>query len=260
MSPAPFETELPFTSFTRELNVLLIDDSPEMVELTAEYLARELGDASISTKTDPAAADEAIRDGHFDCVISDYDMPELDGLELLRRLRTDGIDVPFILFTSKGSESVAAEAISDGVDEYLQKGGPDRYLVLANRIQTIVEKHRAQEQVRRAFLAIESAREGISIIDTDGTYEYLNEAYAALYDRDREELLGEHWDQLYPTDETQRFHEDILPTLEAEGHWRGTATGMTKSGEPVAERLVLTQMDDGGHVCIVQPENDEGFR
>jgi len=186
-------------------------------------------------------------------------MPGLDGLDLLDTLHEEGIEVPFVLFTGKGSEEIASQAITAGVDEYLQKGGPEEYPVLANKIENLVEKHWAETQVQRGFLAIESAEEGIGIIDEEGVYRYMNEAYAAVYDHDRSELIGEHWGVLYPADEARRFHDEILPQLETEGAWRGVSTGVTKHGDPVPERLILTQMDSGGHVCIVQKldQNDE---
>ncbi|RDZ44822.1 HTR-like protein [Haloferax sp. Atlit-10N] len=242
----------PFSTEQRAMRILLIDDNESMVELSATFLERELDDVETETYTDPVSALDELTDGAYDCVVSDYDMPVMDGLELLTAARERGIEIPFALFTGKGSEEIASRAISAGVDEYLQKGGPEEYPVLANKVSNLVEKHRAETHMRRGFLAIESAEEGIGIIDGDGVYQYLNEAYAALYNRNRAELIGEHWDVLYPDDEARRFHEEILPQLEAEGSWRGISTGVTKTGELVPERLVLTRMDDGGHVCIVQ--------
>ncbi|POG55572.1 PAS domain-containing protein [Haloferax marisrubri] len=242
----------PFSTEQRAMRILLVDDDEPMVELSATFLERELADAETATYTDPEPALDELTDGGYDCVVSDYDMPGMDGLELLTAAREQGIEIPFVLFTGKGSEEIASRAISAGVDEYLQKGGPEEYPVLANKVSNLVEKYWAETHMRRGFLAIESAEEGIGIIDGDGVYQYMNKAYAALYDRDRTELIGEHWDILYPDDEARRFHEEILPQLEAEGSWRGFSTGVTKDGEAVPERLVLTQMDDGGHVCIVQ--------
>ncbi|REA03829.1 HTR-like protein [Haloferax sp. Atlit-6N] len=252
MDVSPLRDIAPFSTERRAMRVLLVDDNESMVELSATFLERELDDVETETYTDPVSALDELTDGAYDCVVSDYDMPVMDGLELLTAARERGIEIPFVLFTGKGSEEIASRAISAGVDEYLQKGGPEEYPVLANKVSNLVEKHRAETHMRRGFLAIESAEEGIGIIDEDGVYQYLNEAYAALYDRDRAELIGEHWDVLYPDDEARRFHEEILPQLEAEGSWRGISTGVTKAGELVPERLVLTRMDDGGHVCIVQ--------
>lgn len=249
----------PFTIDNHRISVLLVDDDPSMVEMSAVFLERELDTVDTTALTNPKNVLEELDDENYDCIVSDFDMPELDGLNLLTNLRENGIELPFVLFTGKGSEEIASQAISAGVDEYLQKGGPEEYPVLANKIENLVKKHWAETQVQRGFLAIESAEEGIGIIDEDGIYQYMNEAYAALYNRDRSELIGEHWGMLYPPEEADRFHDEILPELETSGSWRGVSTGVTKQGEPVPERLVLTQMESGGHVCIVQEleQNDE---
>ncbi|WP_435195572.1 response regulator [Natronomonas sp. EA1] len=256
LSVSPSEMP-PFGMGRGDISVLLVDDEPDLLELTVGFLERELTAVETTTCTDPTEALGLLRTGAYDCVVSDYEMPGLTGLELLDAIQEADLEVPFILFTGKGSEEIASQAISAGVDEYLQKGGTEKYAVLANKIETLVKKHRAESQVQRAFLAIESAQEGIGIIDADGVYQYMNEAYAAVYNRERSELVGRHWDVLYSAEETERFYEDILPELEATGSWRGVSTGITKEGREVPERLVLTQMADGGHVCIVQDLTEE---
>jgi len=252
MASSPLGEMTPFDTDERPLSVLLVDDDASLLELSEAFLQRELPDVDTTAVTEPSEALTALEDREFDCIVCDFDMPGMDGLELLTAIRETGVKTPFVLFTGKSSVEIASQAISAGVDEYLQKGGPEEYPVLANKIENLAEKHWAEVQVKRGFLAIESAEEGIAIIDDAGRYQYLNEAYAAVYDRDRAEILGEHWDMLYADDETQRFHEDILPKLEAEGRWRGVSTGITKDGQPVPEQLVLTQIENGGHVCIVQ--------
>ncbi|KTG09587.1 hypothetical protein AUR64_13015 [Haloprofundus marisrubri] len=252
MATPPLSELPPFDAETRPTNVLFVDDDEAMVELSALYVERELDNVETTTLTDPTAVLETLRREEFDCLVSDFDMPEMTGLELLGNLREQDIELPFVLFTGKGSEEIASRAITAGVDEYLQKGGPEEYPVLANMVENLVEKHRTETLVRRAFLAIESAEEGIGIIDEHGVYQYLNEAYAAVYNRSRAELVGRHWEVLYDEAEAQRFYDEILPELERQGAWSGVSTGVTKDGADVPERLVLTQMDDGGHVCIVQ--------
>jgi PAS domain S-box-containing protein len=239
------------------MSVLLVDDDESLVDMSATYLEREIDNVETTTLTDPEAVLNEVAEGDYDCIVSDLDMPGLDGLELLSTLREEEFEIPFVLFTGKGSEEIASRAITAGVDEYLQKGGPEEYPVLANKIENLVEKHWAETRVQRGFHAIESAEEGISIIDEDGVYLYMNEAYAAVYNRDRSELVGEHWETLYRSEEAERFYDEILPELETKGAWRGVATGVTKQGDPVHGRFVLTQMDSGGHVCIVQEFDQE---
>lgn len=82
----------------------------------------------------------ALADAEFDCVVSAHEMPGRNGIEFLELVREEYPDLPFVLFTGKGSEAVASDAISAGVTDYLQKGsGTEQYELLANRIVNAVD-------------------------------------------------------------------------------------------------------------------------
>ena len=126
------------------IHVLHVDDEPDFADMAASFLEREDERLSIRTATSAEAGLERLGDDEFDCVISDYDMPGTTGIEFLRTVRDDYPDLPFILYTGKGSEEVASDAISAGVSDYLQKEtGTDQYSVLANRITNLVSQYRA---------------------------------------------------------------------------------------------------------------------
>jgi len=140
----------PLVSEPDDVRVLHVDDDPAFVDLTARFLEREGGEFVVTTETDPLAALDHIGDERVDCIVSDYDMPEVDGLEFLRRVRERDSEVPFVLFTGKGSEEVAAEAIEAGVDSYLRKEtGTAQYAVLANRIRSLVDQAWANRRARK---------------------------------------------------------------------------------------------------------------
>jgi len=127
----------------RAERVLHVDDDPDFAALTARYLAEV--DEGLDVVTERRAADalERLEAEQFDCIVSDYQMPEMDGLEFLEAVRADDPDLPFILFTGKGSEEVASEAITAGATDYLQKGsGRGRYELLANRVRNAIEQYR----------------------------------------------------------------------------------------------------------------------
>ncbi|MDG5775738.1 response regulator [Haloarculaceae archaeon H-GB2-1] len=128
------------------VQVLHVDDDELVCELTASVLG-EADDITVEWVTDPTTAMEWI-DGGVDCVVSDYDMPRMDGLELLQRVRERHPELPFLLFTGKGSEEIASDAISAGVTDYLQKGtGTEQYELLATRIRNAVSGYRAESDL-----------------------------------------------------------------------------------------------------------------
>jgi DNA-binding NarL/FixJ family response regulator len=157
--------------FSPQIHLLHVENDEAFADLVTAFLGRESESFTVCTETDPEAALDALlgEEPGFDCVVSDYDMPKLDGLELLDLVRDAHPDLPFLLFTGKGSEEIASEAISLGVTDYLQKGeNPDQYAVLANRITNAVEAYRTRralrrgEQYRRQLYRITSEREGSS--------------------------------------------------------------------------------------------------
>ena len=133
-----------------EIHVLHVDDDKEFVDLAALLLERESEALSVTVETSVEAGLERIDSEPVDCVVSDYDMPRTDGLEFLRAVREREPDLPFVLFTGKGSEEIASAAISAGVSDYLQKvAGTDQFKVLANRVQNLVSQARAEATLER---------------------------------------------------------------------------------------------------------------
>lgn len=141
--------------------VLVVDDEPHLADLAAEYLDRVSEDLSVTTATSATDGLDVIRNGgDVDCVVSDYNMPEMNGLELLEEVREEYPSLPFILYTGKGSEEIASEAISAGVTDYIQKeSGTDHYEVLAKRVENAIVQNRAKQELRRTYEKIEALHE-----------------------------------------------------------------------------------------------------
>ncbi|WP_144920855.1 PAS domain S-box protein [Halorubrum salsamenti] len=239
---------------SKSIEILHIDDDADFADLVSTFLERERDAFSVRTETDPRDALDALdEDGSaIDCIVSDYDMPALDGLEVLERVRDSRPDLPFILFTGKGSEEIASEAITAGVTDYLQKeGGTEQYGVLANRVQNAVEGYWAERYMNRGLEAIETARDGISILDSDGRIEYVNTAYAEILGYDREELVGRHWESLYGDDEdVDHVYDVVLPEARG-GQWDGTTSFVRADGETIDVEHTLSYTDDDSLICTL---------
>jgi DNA-binding NtrC family response regulator len=116
------------SSATGPIRVLLVDDEPDFAEVSATFLEREVERIECRVETSAADGMAVLSEEPIDCVVSDFDMQETDGLEFLRTVRSEYDDLPFVLYTGRGSEDVASEAISAGVTDYLQKqAGTDDY-------------------------------------------------------------------------------------------------------------------------------------
>ncbi|MFC7249640.1 response regulator [Halomicroarcula sp. GCM10025324] len=125
----------------RPIRILHVDDDPELADLAGTLLEREDDQFRVDTAGSASEGLEHLEQHPVDCVVSDYDMPGRNGIDFLDAVRELDADLPFILFTGKGSEEVASEAISAGVTDYLQKeSGTSQYAVLANRIGNAVEQ------------------------------------------------------------------------------------------------------------------------
>ncbi len=133
-----------------QIHILHVDDDPRFLDLTAEFLKRADDRFQIETASNATAALAELNTAPPDCIISDYEMPDKDGIEFLQTVRAQYPELPFILFTGKGSETVASEAISAGVTDYLQKDtGTEQYKLLANRITNAVSAWQTRQKVTK---------------------------------------------------------------------------------------------------------------
>jgi CheY-like chemotaxis protein len=109
------------SSRPRSIRVLLVDDS----RITREMIRRLLEDAGFAMTTCGSAAEarELLEDASFDCLITDIEMPETDGLELTRRLRADARfeDLPIIVVSTRDRPSDHRAGLDAGADAYLSK-------------------------------------------------------------------------------------------------------------------------------------------
>jgi len=233
--------------------VLHVDDDHAFADTTAALLERADDRLEVLTENSVADGLDRLADTRVDCIVSDYDMPGRDGLDFLEAVRADDGDIPFVLYTGKGSEEVAAAAFSRDATDYLQKrAGSDQATVLANRLVNYVETARANAERRRRLTAIETAKEGISILDADGEFVFVNEAYAALYGYDPDEMVGESWDFVRSERERERMLDEVVPTFHEAGEWHGKTIGRRADGSTFVEdhSMSLTAKDE--IVCSVR--------
>ena len=197
--------------------VLHVDDDRSILDLTAAFLDRELNSVSVTTAIDPGEALDRLEDGQFDCVISDYDMPEMDGLELFEAIREEHPLIPFVLYTGKGSEEIASEAVNAGVTGYFQKGGPDQQRRLANRVEQAAGEYHTKIEADRYSTVLRALEYPIYVVDETGVFSYVNDAFLEMTGYDREAVIGSKTDLIKDEEAVTEAENRLRTILSSEG-------------------------------------------
>lgn len=188
------------------ITVLVIDDDPQWTALIEELLEEEDERFSILTADNADEGLERFRETPaIDCVVSDYQMPGKDGVELLSAVRSIRSEIPFILVTAQGDEDVASAAIRSGVSDYIVKArSAKRPAALATRIKKAVENYRLRRQVteseERYRTLVEQSTDAI-VISRAGKLSFVNSRTAEILGFDSSTLQGMAWvDLLHEAD------------------------------------------------------------
>ena len=190
----------------KEIRVLHIDDEPDFLALTKVFLKRNNGNLSVDTAASAEEGLKRLRYGNYDVVISDYQMPVMDGLEFLQHLRESGDTIPFIMLTGRGREEIAIEALNKGANYYLQKGGDieSLYGTLAHTIREVTEKKRAVEALRKSEeryrLLAENVRDVIWTTDLNLRFTYVSPSVKYLRGYSAEEAVTHSLEEILTPD------------------------------------------------------------
>jgi len=175
--------------------ILYIDDEPGLLEIGKMFLEQG-GQFIVDTITSAREALSLLNTTDYDAIISDYQMPEMDGIEFLKRIRASKKTIPFILFTGRGREEIVIQALNEGADFYLQKGGEPKsqFAELSNKIHYAVMRRRAEESLKQNEAQL---RQIIDLVphlifakDKNGNFLLANKAVARLYNTDVENIIG----------------------------------------------------------------------
>ena len=261
------------TFTTDTIRLLHVDDEPDFAETAAALLERENDRFRVETASNADKALERLEAAAFDCIVSDYDMPGRDGIEFLEAVREDYPELPLVLFTGKGSEEVASEAISAGVTDYLQKdGGTDQYTLLANRVQNAVSARESATEARRRHHRLEQILKTVPScvvqLDRDGQFVFANQHAIDVLGLSQSEVSDRTYND--PEWEIRDLDGDRIPDAELPFrqvletgvslydarhtiHWPdGTETVLSVNGAPLfdddgaVERVVFTLTDITG--------------
>ncbi len=187
-------------------------------------------------------AKEILKTKKVDVIISDYQMPDKNGLDFLNELRESEVNTPFILFTGRGREEVAIEALNIGANGYINKFGKPAtvYGQLVHGIISSVKAKRAEDDLIKFKTISDRANYGVMLIDLDGNMLYVNESLAKMHGYTANELVGKNHSILHTKAEYMRV-ESSRQELFEKGHLVMDEKHLKKDGTlmPVLSNVTL---------------------
>ncbi len=203
------------------IQVLMVDDDPVIMELTKIFLEK-FGDIKVDPVSSAIAAGKRLSAGspHYDVIVSDYAMPEMDGITFLRAVRERDPEIPFILFTGRSREEVAIEALNCGADYYLQKnGGPElTFAELSHHVRLAADRSKAKRALHQSeerYRSFVQNVPGIAFRNPRGPKPdesvptFVHGQVEAITGYSEEDFLEGRvrWDQIIHPDDRQKFLE-----------------------------------------------------
>ncbi|MHA2365181.1 MAG: PAS domain S-box protein, partial [Candidatus Hodarchaeales archaeon] len=197
-----------FKHLSDKIRILFVDDEISLLQLSKTFMEREDERLEVETASSAINALELLEKENYNAIVSDYQMPSMDGLRFLETLRSKNYTIPFIIFTGRGREEVAIKALNLGANRYIQKGGDPKaqYGVLTQAVIDEVEHKRAEEalvesQATQAGI-LKVAPVGIGVLDgIERTFTWMSDFFLDMIGYSREELLGKNVEMLYQNKE-----------------------------------------------------------
>jgi PAS domain S-box-containing protein len=190
------------------IRVLHVDDDPAFLEISKEILMTE-GSFEVDDAVCVDEAFEKIEADNYDVVVSDYQMPQKDGLQFLTELHEKKKIIPFILFTGQGREEIAIKALNLGANYYLNKHGSTEtvYGELSHSIKLLCERKKVEEQLknseeqfRQLFTNMPSGVAVYNPVDNgkDFIFKDFNESAERIEKTPKEDVIGKRVTEAFP--------------------------------------------------------------
>lgn len=196
------------------ITILFVDDEEAIRSLVKHFLEIS-GDLIVETAPSAETAFEMMKGTIYDAIVCDYEMPGgIDGIGFLTLLRNEGNQIPFLIFTGRGQEEVAIDAINHGADFYIQKGESPRaqFADLVQKIGQAVQRRRTENALRESERnyrdLVESLPDLILTTDRNGIILSLNSPDLVQQVRP-DVVLNKPWTTLLGADESRKAQDSF---------------------------------------------------
>ena len=192
----PISDERSQINRNNQISILFVDDEDDFLQVARRMLERS-GAFRVEIQSSAQEALNSHRLQSYDAIVSDYQIPGMNGIEFLKVVRRQYGDIPFILLTGRSCEEVVIDAINNGADFYLQKrGNPETLFAdMANKLRQAVRRKRAEDALRESETKLSTffhnSPFALIVISADtGIFVDVNEVFLTNTGYCREEVIG----------------------------------------------------------------------
>jgi len=167
------------------IRLLVVDDEKTLLDML-KYVLESNDGFVVDTAESADQALSFLSEHEYDIIISDYNMPEVTGIDLLKQIRSMNNSIPFVLQTSFEDEIIAIEALQNGADFFLQKGleGPFQFLGFSQIINILISKRKLEQKLQRCEYKFQSSFElhsdGMVYVDSGGLIREMNQIFLEM--------------------------------------------------------------------------------
>ncbi|HRE82720.1 MAG TPA: ATP-binding protein [Opitutaceae bacterium] len=215
------------------MRILHLEDSALDAELIQAVVHQQWPECIFERATTGAEFESALKQGGFDLVLSDYSIPDFDGLSALELARKYCPDKPFIFLSGTIGEERAVEALRRGAVDYVMKDRPTRLLPAMqhalDRAAEVSQRRAAEARIRQQASLLDKARDAICVVTLDRRVTFWNASAARLYGWTASEAIGGDLGQLFNLSDTSRLDE-AFERLSHSGEWAGELRTRNRQG------------------------------
>lgn len=237
-----------FTTTSSRLHVLHVEDNPADAELIRALLEEEWPDCVIDRVQTREAFLNSLSAAKFNLILSDFSLPQFDGLSALALARQRDMSTPFIFISGTIGEDNAVDALRRGATDYVIKDRPRRLIPAIHRALQEVAVHEqrrhAETQLREQAELLDKARDAIVVSSANRRITYWNQAAARIFGWQASEALGKTSADLFGASAVLEI-EAVRKALESGDEWRGEVRLHNKAGQPVVMDSRVTIIRDG---------------
>ena len=258
-----------------KIRVLHIDDEEDFLYLTKEFIEKMSGgEIEVESLRDSAKVIDRLKSNEIDVVVCDYLMEDLNGLDLLKTIKQENLNIPFIIFTGRGREEVVIDALNLGASYYLRKGSDARsqYAELVHQIKTAIRHKKAEEILQSRELELKKERDLLQlflneasamfvIIDSDENVELMNKKVTSVLGYKEKDLIGKNWFTTVYTsdisDEVRFSFQQVIKGMKKPSPYTEIEC-ITKSGDKllIAWQNTVIQSGEGKNLKLLGVGND----